>query len=180
MLVVTDEELESVAPEMTRDIDLRRFVPLEEIAPPYFQRPYFLAPAGKSQKAYRLLARTLKNTARAGIGTFVMRGHQYLVAILSDGDVLRAQTLRFAGAKLGEDDVRGDRRARARFARHGRAVGPLCRGDPGSRRAEGSQGQGRRGRFRRGRGRGRRRGRRGDRSHEAPQGPHRAHRQAPC
>lgn len=112
MIVVTEEELESVAPEMTRDIDLRRFVPLEEIAPPYFQRPYFLAPAGKSQKAYRLLARALKDTGRAGVGTFVMRGHQYLVAILSDGDVLRAETLRFAADMRSPQDIGLPKRAR--------------------------------------------------------------------
>jgi DNA end-binding protein Ku len=96
MIVITEEELESVAPEMTRDIELRRFVPRGEIPPPYFNRPYFLAPSGKSQKAYQLLARTMEKTGRAGIGTFVMRGHQYLVAILSEGNILRAQTLRFA------------------------------------------------------------------------------------
>jgi DNA end-binding protein Ku len=96
MIVVTDEELESVAPEMTRDIELRRFVPLEQIPPTYFQRPYFLAPAGRSAKAYHLLATTMERTKRVGIGTFVMRGHQYLVAILSDGGVLRAETMRFA------------------------------------------------------------------------------------
>jgi DNA end-binding protein Ku len=96
MVVVTDEELESIAPEMTRDIELRRFVPRGEIAPPYFNRPYFLAPSGKSQKAYQLLARTMEKTGQAGIGTFVMRGHQHLVAILSDGGMLRAATLRFA------------------------------------------------------------------------------------
>ena len=112
MIVVTDEELESVAPEMTRDIGLRRFVPRGEIAPPYYQRPYFLAPAGKSQKAYRLLARTMKNTGRAGVGTFVMRGHQYLVAILSDGDVLRAETLRFADEIRSAQDIGLPKRAK--------------------------------------------------------------------
>jgi DNA end-binding protein Ku len=96
MVVITDEELESVAPEMTRDIELRRFVPRGQIAPPYFNRPYFLAPSGRSQKAYQLLARTMERTGRAAIGTFVMRGHQHLVAIVSDGNVLRAETLRFA------------------------------------------------------------------------------------
>jgi len=96
MIVVTDEELQSVAPEMTRDIELRRFVPRAEIPPPYFNRPYFLAPSGKSQKAYQLLARVMEETGRAAVGTFVMRGHQYLVAILSDGNILRAETLRFA------------------------------------------------------------------------------------
>jgi len=105
MIVVTDEELDSVAPEMTRDIDLRRFVPLEQIPPTYFQRPYFLAPAGRSAKAYHLLTMTMERTKRVGIGTFVMRGHQYLVAILSDGGVLRAETMRFADELRTPQDV---------------------------------------------------------------------------
>jgi DNA end-binding protein Ku len=105
MIVVTDEELESVAPEMTRDIELRRFVPLEQIPPTYFQRPYFLAPAGRSAKAYHLLATTMERTKRVGIGTFVMRGREYLVAVLSDGGVLRAETMRFADELRAPEDV---------------------------------------------------------------------------
>ncbi len=96
MVMITDEELEAIAPEKTRDIELRRFVPAEQIAPMYYQRPYFLAPSGKSNKAYHLLAATMERTRRVGIGTFVMRDHEYLVAILSEGGVLRAETLRFA------------------------------------------------------------------------------------
>jgi len=96
MVVVSDEEFESVAPEMSGDIELRRFVPLEQIPPVYFQRPYFLAPAGRSAKAYHLLATTMERTGRAGVGSFVMRGHEYLVAIISDNGVLRADTLRYA------------------------------------------------------------------------------------
>jgi DNA end-binding protein Ku len=105
MIVVTDEELERVAPEKTRDIELRRFVPREQIAPMYFQRPYFLAPSGKSNKAYHLLAATMERTGRIGIGSFVMRDHEYLVAILSEGGVLRAETLRFADELHAPDDV---------------------------------------------------------------------------
>jgi DNA end-binding protein Ku len=96
MLVVSDEELEAIAPEMSRDIDLRRFVPRAQIPPVYFDRPYYLAPAGRSTKAYHLLAETMEATGRAGVGTFVMRGHEYLVAILAEGGILRAETLRFA------------------------------------------------------------------------------------
>ena len=96
MVVITDKELDAIAPEATRDIELRRFVPLEQIPPMYFQRPYFLAPAGRSTKAYHLLAATMERTGRVGIGTFVMRSHEYLVAILPEGGVLRAETLRFA------------------------------------------------------------------------------------
>src|SRR5262249_32277089 len=57
--------------------------------------PYFLLPADGSSKAYRLLAQTMEDTERAAIATFVMRGKEYLVAIVSEGGLLRAETLRF-------------------------------------------------------------------------------------
>jgi DNA end-binding protein Ku len=95
MVVITDQEFESVAPEMSGDIELRGFVPLEQIPPMYFQKPYFLAPSGKSAKAYNLLTATMAKTGRVGVGSFVMRGHEYLVAIVSDNGVLRADTLRY-------------------------------------------------------------------------------------
>jgi DNA end-binding protein Ku len=96
MVVITDEEFASVAPEMSGDIELRNFVPIEQIPPIYFDRPYFLAPAGKSTKAYHLLTATMEKAGRVGIGSFVMRGHEYLVAIVADNGVLRADTLRYA------------------------------------------------------------------------------------
>lgn len=105
MVIVTDEELASVAPEMSRDIELRTFVPREQIPAAYYQRPYFLAPSGRSTKAYHLLAQTMEKTGRVGVGTFVMRGHQYLVAILSDNGILRAETLRFAGELRTPEDL---------------------------------------------------------------------------
>ncbi|MBM0106027.1 Ku protein [Steroidobacter sp. S1-65] len=96
MVVITDQEFESVAPEMSADIELRSFVPIEQIPALYFQKPYFLAPSGKSAKAYVLLAATMERTGRVAIGSFVMRGHEYLVAIVPDNGVLRADTLRYA------------------------------------------------------------------------------------
>jgi DNA end-binding protein Ku len=96
LVVITDEEFESVAPEMSPDINLRTFVPAVQIPPVYFEKPYFLAPAGKSAKAYNLLVATMQRTGRVGIGSFVMRAHEYLVAIVPDNGVLRADTLRYA------------------------------------------------------------------------------------
>lgn len=95
-VVVTDEELERLAPEQSRDIDLRRFVPLEDIPPLYFDRSYFLAPSAGSEKAYKLLAETMQKSDLAGIATFVMRGKEYLVAIFPENGILRAETMRFA------------------------------------------------------------------------------------
>jgi len=104
-VVVSDEELEALAPEMSRDIDLTRFVPVAEIDPMLFERAYFLAPSGATAKAYRLLADVMERQERAGIATFVMRGKQYLVAILAEGGILRAETLRFADEVRTAEDV---------------------------------------------------------------------------
>ncbi len=104
-VVVTDEELERLAPEKTRDIDLRRFVAESSIPPLYFERAYFLLPAGGSDKAYRLLAETMESSGQAGIATFVMRGKEYLVAIISENGILRAETMRFADELRSPEDI---------------------------------------------------------------------------
>src|SRR5215467_2442087 len=95
-VIVTDEELERLAPEQSRDIDLRRFVPLADIPPLYFDRSYFLAPSEGSEKAYRLLSQTMEKEKLAGVATFVMRSKEYLVAIFPENEILRAETMRFA------------------------------------------------------------------------------------
>jgi DNA end-binding protein Ku len=104
-VVVTDEELECLAPDQSRDIDLRRFVELESIPPLYFDRSYFLVPSQGSEKAYRLLAETMQKSDLAGIATFVMRGKEYLVAIFPEHGILRAETMRFADELRSPKDV---------------------------------------------------------------------------
>ena len=104
-VVVTDDELEAIAPQKSREIDLQLFVEREEIDPMYFERAYFLTPAAGSNKAYRLLAEVMERTGRAGLATFVMRSKEYLVAILAENGILRAETLRFADEVRSADDV---------------------------------------------------------------------------
>ncbi len=104
-VIVTDEELDRLAPEKTRDIDLKQFVPADSIPPLYFERGYFLTPAAGSQKAYKLLAETMDESGLAGVATFVMRGKEYLVAIFSDKGILRAETMRFADELRSPSDI---------------------------------------------------------------------------
>src|SRR5690242_6652802 len=104
-VVITDEELERLEPEKTRDINLTQFVPADSISPLYFERGYFLTPAAGSQKAYKLLAETMDKNNLAGIATFVMRGKEYLVAIFSEKGILRAETMRFADEVRSPEDV---------------------------------------------------------------------------
>ncbi|MBA2780745.1 Ku protein [Billgrantia kenyensis] len=104
-VVVEDRELASLAPEKSQEIDLKRFVGLDEIDPMYFQRAYFMTPDKGVTKAYRLLAQSMESAGRAGIATFVMRGKEYLVAIIAEKGILRAETLRFAEEVRTPEDI---------------------------------------------------------------------------
>ena len=131
-VVVDDDELERIAPERTRDIDLRRFVKAGEIDPMYFERAYYLAPAGRSTKAYRLLAKVMEDTGRAGIATFVLRAKEYLVAIVAENGILRAETLRFADELRTPEDVGLPEPASppaAEVKKMEREIGKLAEGD---------------------------------------------------
>jgi DNA end-binding protein Ku len=96
LIVVKDEELKALAPDKVQDISLREFVRLSDIPDFYFDRPYYLAPSGGSSKAYQLLAHVMEKRQRVGIGIFVMRDKEYLVAIIAEHGILMAETLRFA------------------------------------------------------------------------------------
>lgn len=110
-VVLSEAELQALAPKKSREIDLSRFVSRRSIDPILFERAYFLAPAGSSSKAYHLLVEAMEATDQAGIGTFVMRGKEHLAAILAESGVLRLEMLRFADevrspASLGLDAPR--------------------------------------------------------------------------
>ncbi|WP_298844502.1 Ku protein [uncultured Salinicola sp.] len=99
--VVEDQEIEDATLEHRREIELSRFVPLDQLDPLYFRRAYFLVPDSRSArgdgalKPYRLLAAAMENAGRAGIATLVMRGREVLVAIVAENGILRAEALRF-------------------------------------------------------------------------------------
>jgi len=104
-VTVTDDELEAIEPKKSREIDLRLFVDLDDIDPMYFERAYFLVPSSGTNKAYRLLAEVMEKKKQAGIATFVMRAKEYLVAIIAENGILRAETLRFADELREPKDV---------------------------------------------------------------------------
>jgi DNA end-binding protein Ku len=97
-VVVTDEDLEAVAPRRTRTIDIEAFVDLADVDPVYFDHPYFLAPTGESEgprRAYQLLVQVMGRSERAALGRFVMRTKEYLVAVRERDGRLALSTMRF-------------------------------------------------------------------------------------
>jgi DNA end-binding protein Ku len=96
-VILTPEELTSLAPGPSHTIEVTDFVELSEIDPIYFDKPYFLAPHGKNgDRAYELLRKVMAETNKVAIATFVMRDKQYLVAVRPEKSALVLETLLFA------------------------------------------------------------------------------------
>ena len=96
-VILTPEELTSLAPGPSHTIEVTDFVELSEIDPIYFDKPYFLAPHGKNgDRAYELLRQVMAETNKVAIATFVMRDKQYLVAVRPEKSALVLETLLFA------------------------------------------------------------------------------------
>jgi DNA end-binding protein Ku len=95
-VVLDEEDFRRANPEASRTVDIVAFVEMKEVAPLYFETPYYLAPAKRGEKAYALLRDTLRKSGKAGIATVVIRTKQYLAALYPQEDVLVLNTLRYA------------------------------------------------------------------------------------
>lgn len=92
-VILNQEELESLEPEASREIEITQFVPPAEIAPEFYDRPYYLGPDG-DQAAYFALAEALSNKEKEGVARWVMRKQPYVGALRAEGDHLILFTLR--------------------------------------------------------------------------------------
>jgi DNA end-binding protein Ku len=97
-VIVEESDLESVALQRSHSIEILRFVRLEEVDPVFFDRTYYLAPAGATaaRRPYVLLLRALQESGMAAIGKFVLWGKENLCLIRTHGDALALETLFFA------------------------------------------------------------------------------------
>lgn len=94
-ILLTEDDMEAVRPELTKTIEITEFVSLDEIDPILFDKPYYLEPEKRGFKAYSLLREALRSTGMAGISRVVIRTREYLSAMFVRGDVLMVMLLRF-------------------------------------------------------------------------------------
>ena len=95
-VVLSKEEIRSALPRSTQTIEIEAFVEATDIPPTYFQKPYYVAPDRKGQKAYLLLRDTLRKTGKAGLARVVISTKQHLAALVPFGDGLALNLLRWA------------------------------------------------------------------------------------
>lgn len=95
-VLVGEEDLKRAAPERSGRIDIVAFVDSGELSPAFFERPYYLEPAAKSEKAYALLREAMRRADKTAVATVVLRAKQYLCAVFPQGPALVCELLRYA------------------------------------------------------------------------------------
>jgi DNA end-binding protein Ku len=104
-VVLSEEDFRRANPELSKTVDILAFVERVEIAPQYFETPYYLSPGKRGEKAYALLRDALQKAGKAGIARVVIRTKQYLAALLPEGDALMLNTLRYHAELKDADEV---------------------------------------------------------------------------
>ncbi len=122
-VLVDDDELDQIAPNRSRSLEITGFVDLEQIDPIYFQKTYYLAPSGDNyRRTYALLLAALRDSNRAGIASLVLRGKEHLAVVRTLGEVMALQTLFFADEIRDPTTVLGPQQATDEFDRKELAV----------------------------------------------------------
>lgn len=95
-VIIEDEELEAVALESTRVIDIEKFVPRDSIGWIWLDRPHHLKPDDKaSDEAFAVIREAMKATDTVGISRLVLYRRERAVMVEPCGKGLVVWTLRY-------------------------------------------------------------------------------------
>jgi DNA end-binding protein Ku len=79
---VSKDELDNIALDSTRTIDIDEFVPKAQIDPRYAIRPYYLVPDGKvGHDAYAVIRETIRDMNMVAIGRLVLTSREHIIAL---------------------------------------------------------------------------------------------------
>jgi DNA end-binding protein Ku len=92
-VVLDEDELESIQPEKSRDIEVTRFLDPAVISHEWYDRPYHLGPDGDTE-TYYALASALEREQKEGLAHWTMRNKEYAGALRAEDGHLVLITLR--------------------------------------------------------------------------------------
>ncbi|MBR0789916.1 Ku protein [Bradyrhizobium manausense] len=79
---VSKEELEEIALESTRTIEIDEFVDKADIDPRYLIRPYYVRPDGKvGHDAFAVIRETIREMDKVAVGRVVLTNREHIVAL---------------------------------------------------------------------------------------------------
>src|SRR6478609_2325910 len=95
-LEVTKEELENIALESTRTIEIDEFVPRSEIDDLYLVRPYYIVPDGKvGHDAFAVIRETIRSLDKVALARVVLTNREHVIALEARDKGLMGMLLRY-------------------------------------------------------------------------------------
>lgn len=95
-LEVSKDELENIALESTRTIDIDEFVPRSEIDDLYLVRPYYIVPDGKvGHDAYAVIRETIRSMDQVALGRVVLTSREHVIGLEARDKGLMGMLLRY-------------------------------------------------------------------------------------
>ena len=102
---VSKEELEELALESTRTIEIDEFVEKSEIDPRYLIRPYYIRPDGKvGHDAFAVIRETIREMGKVAIGRVVLTNREHIIALEPLDKGLMGTLLRYPYEVRSEDE----------------------------------------------------------------------------
>jgi DNA end-binding protein Ku len=92
-VVLTGEDLATLPIASSREIDVLRFVPAEQIDGIYFNKSYYLQADGPGSKPYVLLRQALEDAGTFALVKVALRQRESLAILRPYGDILVLQTM---------------------------------------------------------------------------------------
>src|ERR1700759_1776967 len=93
---VSKEELDSIALESTRTIEIDQFVPKSEIDELYLVRPYYIVPDGKvGHDAYAVIRETIRSLDKVALARVVLTNREHVIALEARDNGLMGMLLRY-------------------------------------------------------------------------------------
>jgi DNA end-binding protein Ku len=90
------EELEAVAIESKRVIDIDEFVPRDEIDELYLRDPYYIVPDGEvGQQAFAVIREAIRKEGMVALGKIVFTSREHIIALEARGKGMLGVTLRY-------------------------------------------------------------------------------------
>ncbi|GAB3596015.1 Ku protein [Angustibacter peucedani] len=93
LVVLSDEDLAELPVSGSREIDVERFVPSEQIDPMLLEKSYYLEPEKSGVKPYALLREALKASDRMALVHVAIRNRSTLAVLRVRDDVIVLQTM---------------------------------------------------------------------------------------
>jgi DNA end-binding protein Ku len=108
-LEIEPEELEAVAIESRRTIEIDQFVPKKEIDELYLRDPYYLVPDGEvGQQAFAVIREAIKQEGMVALGKIVFTSREHIISLEPRGKGLLGMTLRYPYEVRAEKDYFDD------------------------------------------------------------------------